>query len=136
MYRFPVASAARMFAVSVAAIPVGAATIIPPASAVTAESAYAVVAIWVVLVSAVAVGATGTPVSVGLAFGASSPSAVSARVVSVATALVANVSAVDCAVVADPAASNAVLAWVAAVPRPRFVLAVAAFARSERLFAF
>src|ERR1019366_7374859 len=40
-----------------------------------------------------------------------------------------------CAVLAAPAASNAVDACVAAVPSPRFVLAVEALARSLRLFA-
>jgi hypothetical protein len=38
-------------------------------------------------------------------------------------------------VAAAPAASKAVAAWVAAVPRPRLVRAVPALARSERLFA-
>jgi hypothetical protein len=53
----------------------------------TAESAYAVVAIWVFEVSAVAVGARGVPVRVGLERGALRASAVSARVVSTPTAL-------------------------------------------------
>jgi len=104
-----------------------------------------------VLVRAAAVGAVGVPVSAGLAFGARRASAVSAREVSVLTAEVAKlsavdwavdacpaayVSAVDCAVAAAPAASKALLGCVAALPSPRFVRAVAAFPRSDRFADF
>src|SRR5215469_9141199 len=43
--------------------------------------------------------------------------------------------AADCAALAAPAASNALVLCVAALPRPRLPRAAAAFARSDRLSA-
>jgi len=82
------------------------------------------------------VGAVGDPVSAGEALGASRASAAVARVVSVPAADVANACAALWAEAASPEASNAVPGCVAADPSPRFVLAAAALARSERLLAF
>jgi hypothetical protein len=58
----------------------------PAVAALTAAVTKAVVASWVVLVPAVAVGAAGVPVNVGLASGALVASAVVARVTSTPTA--------------------------------------------------
>ena len=73
------------------------------------------------------------PVNVGLAFGASRASAVSARDVSVATAIVAKDSAFDCAVAAAPAASAPTMVYVMPLTVPVNVgLAVGAAPRAVR----